>query len=144
MSITKIIRNCTFTALAISATSLATSTSANASMEPFIGEVKAVGFGFCPRGWAPAEGQILPIVENQSLFSLYGTMYGGDGRTTFALPDLRGKSIISVSSEEGASFRQGQTAGEKAEGKSYGEAKDAQFLTLKWCVALRGIFPSRN
>jgi len=62
--------------------------------EPFIGEIKAVGFNFCPRGWAEADGQLLAIAQNQALFSLYGTIYGGDGRTTFALPDLRGRVPI--------------------------------------------------
>ena len=59
--------------------------------EPFLGEIRLVGFNFAPRGWAFCEGQILQINENQSLYSLLGTTYGGDGRTTFALPDLRGR-----------------------------------------------------
>lgn len=60
-------------------------------MEPFLGQITLFGFNFTPRGWAPCEGQLLPINQNQSLFSLLGTTYGGDGRTTFALPDLRGR-----------------------------------------------------
>lgn len=59
--------------------------------EPFIGEIKIVGFNFPPRSWADCDGQLLPIAQNTALFSLLGTMYGGDGRTTFALPDLRGR-----------------------------------------------------
>lgn len=59
--------------------------------EPFLGEVRMFGFNFPPRGWAFCEGQLLPISQNQSLYSLLGTTYGGDGRTTFALPDLRGR-----------------------------------------------------
>ncbi len=59
--------------------------------EPFLAEVRMFGFNFAPRGWALCDGQILPINQNQSLFSLLGTTYGGDGRTTFALPDLRGR-----------------------------------------------------
>ncbi len=62
--------------------------------EPFLAEVKLVGFNFAPRGWAFCDGQILPINQNQSLYSLLGTTYGGDGRTTFALPDLRGRAPI--------------------------------------------------
>jgi microcystin-dependent protein len=62
--------------------------------EPFLAEVKIVGFNFAPRGWAQCDGQILPIAQNQSLFSLLGTTYGGDGRTTFALPDLRGRAPL--------------------------------------------------
>jgi microcystin-dependent protein len=57
--------------------------------EPFLAEIRIVGFNFAPRGWAFCDGQILPINQNQSLYSLLGTTYGGDGRTTFALPDLR-------------------------------------------------------
>jgi len=59
--------------------------------EPFIGEIKMVGFNFAPRGWALCDGQLLPISQNTALFSLLGTTYGGDGRTTFGLPDLRGR-----------------------------------------------------
>ncbi|MDP0491846.1 MAG: tail fiber protein [Verrucomicrobiota bacterium JB023] len=59
--------------------------------EPFLGEIRLVGFNFAPRGWALCDGQILPISQYSALFSLLGTMYGGDGRTSFALPDLRGR-----------------------------------------------------
>jgi microcystin-dependent protein len=62
--------------------------------EPFLAEIKMVGFNFAPRGWAFCDGQILPINQNQSLYSLLGTTYGGDGRTTFALPGLRGRAPI--------------------------------------------------
>ena len=64
--------------------------------EPFLAEVKIIGFNFPPRGWAFCDGQLLPIQQNQSLYSLLGTIYGGDGRTTFALPDLRGRVPIHV------------------------------------------------
>ena len=59
--------------------------------EPFLAEIRPFGFNFAPRGWAHCDGQILPINQNQSLFSLLGTTYGGDGRTTFGLPDLRSR-----------------------------------------------------
>lgn len=62
--------------------------------DPYIGEVMWTGANFCPRGWAEASGQILAISDNNALFALYGTTYGGDGRTTFALPDLRGRSAV--------------------------------------------------
>ena len=75
--------------------------------EPFLGEIRAFGFGFAPRGWAACDGQILPIVQNQSLYSLLGTTYGGDGRTTFALPDLRGRVPI----DAGPTHAQGSTGG---------------------------------
>jgi len=77
-------------AASLAATSLSWSHLASAS-EPFIGEIKIVGFNFAPRGYAKCDGQLLPISSNTALFSLLGTMYGGDGRTTFALPDLRGR-----------------------------------------------------
>ena len=62
--------------------------------EPYLGEIRWVGFNFAPRGWAKCDGQLLPINLNTGLFSLLGTTYGGDGRTTFALPDVRGRSMI--------------------------------------------------
>jgi len=61
------------------------------AQEGFLGEIRMVGFTFCPRGWAETNGQLLSIAQNTALFSLLGTTYGGDGRTTFALPDLRGR-----------------------------------------------------
>ncbi|GJM09628.1 MAG: tail Collar domain-containing protein [Lysobacteraceae bacterium] len=64
--------------------------------EPFLAEIRIVGFNFPPRGWAFCDGQILPISQNQSLYSLLGTNYGGDGRTSFALPDLRSRTPIHV------------------------------------------------
>jgi microcystin-dependent protein len=64
--------------------------------EPFLAEIRIVGFNFPPRGWAFCDGQILPINQNQSLYSLLGTTYGGDGRTSFALPDLRGRVPVHV------------------------------------------------
>lgn len=77
--------------------------------EPFLAEVRMVGFNFAPRGWAFCDGQILPINQNQSLYSLLGTTYGGDGRTSFALPDLRGRTPIHV----GEGHREGQKSGEE-------------------------------
>ena len=80
--------------------------------EPFLAEVKIVGFNFAPRGWAFCDGQILPINQNQSLYSLLGTTYGGDGRTSFALPDLRGRMPIHVGSSNGtASHGLGEKGG---------------------------------
>ena len=82
--------------------------------EPFLAEVRMVGFNFAPRGWAFCDGQILPINQNQSLYSLLGTTYGGDGRTSFALPDLRGRTPIHVGvSNGGDSHTLGQKSGEE-------------------------------
>jgi microcystin-dependent protein len=78
--------------------------------EPFLSEVRMFGFNFAPRGWALCDGQILPIQQNQSLYSLLGTTYGGDGRTTFGLPDLRGRTPIHFDS----TFRLGQKSGEES------------------------------
>lgn len=58
---------------------------------PFLGEIRAMSFGFAPKGWAQCNGQLLPINQNQALFAILGTTYGGDGRVNFALPDLRGR-----------------------------------------------------
>ena len=65
-------------------------------MEPFLGEIRMIGFSFNPRGWAKCDGGMLSINQNQALFMLLGDRYGGDGRTTFALPDLRGRTPISM------------------------------------------------
>jgi len=81
--------------------------------EPFLAEVRIVGFNFAPRGWAFCDGQILPINQNQSLYSLLGTTYGGDGRTSFALPDLRGRTPIHRGSSNGTNHALGQKGGEE-------------------------------
>ncbi len=81
-------------------------------MEPYIGQIQAFGFNFAPVGWAQCNGQLLPIAQYQALFSLLGTTYGGDGQTTFALPDLRGRSIVHYGSGPGLSPVQlGQNGG---------------------------------
>lgn len=77
---------------------------------PFMGELRWISFNFNPKGWALANGQFLPINQNQALFSLFGTTYGGNGQTTFALPDLRGRVSISF----GDGFTQGEKGGEYA------------------------------
>src|SRR5437868_15482591 len=74
--------------------------------EPFLSEIRIMSFVFAPKGWALCNGQLLPINQNQALFSLLGTTYGGDGRVNFALPDLRGEVPIHTGN--------GHTLGEKA------------------------------
>ena len=74
--------------------------------QPFLSEIRIFSFGFAPKSWAMCNGQLLPINQNQALFSLLGTTYGGNGQTTFALPDLRGSIPIHTG--------QGHTLGEKA------------------------------
>jgi microcystin-dependent protein len=165
--------------------------------EPFLAEIRMVGFNFAPRGWAFCDGQILPINQNQSLYSLLGTTYGGEGRTTFALPDLRGRTPIHVAE----SYRQGQRGGaeqitltqaqvpnhthaaqatsdtgsapipsgnvlaDSAPSEQYhaasslvglnagtiantgagqGHENMQPYIAVNFCIALRGLFPSRN
>ena len=80
--------------------------------DPFIGQIIMFGSNFAPRGWALCDGQLLPIAQNTALFALLGTIYGGDGRTTFALPDLRGRSPVHAGNGPGLSnVRLGQRAG---------------------------------
>jgi microcystin-dependent protein len=76
---------------------------------PLMGELKLVSFNWAPQGWALCNGQFLPINQNQALFSLLGTMYGGNGQTTFALPDLRGRVPMHI----GDGFTQGQASGQE-------------------------------
>src|SRR5947209_1828780 len=78
--------------------------------EPFLSEIKLVSFNFPPKGWSFCNGQLLPINQNQALFSLLGTTYGGNGQTNFALPNLQGRVPIMFSGAAG--FTQGQTGGE--------------------------------
>jgi microcystin-dependent protein len=80
--------------------------------EPFLGSIILFGGNFAPRGWAMCNGQILPISQNTALFSLLGTTYGGNGQTTFALPDLRGRAPIGFNQGPGLSLYQlGETGG---------------------------------
>ncbi len=162
-------------------------------MEPYLSQIMPVGFNFAPRGFALCDGQMLAISQNQSLFSLLGTMYGGDGRTSFALPDLRGRAPMGLSS----SHPQGQIGGAETvtlsigeipshnhtmhvdnelktlpaanhvpanrflygtgtpdfslnsaviglTGGSQGHENRPPYLAINWCIALQGIFPSRN
>lgn len=166
--------------------------------EPFLSEIRLMSFVFPPRGWALCNGQLLPINQNQGLFSLLGTTYGGDGRVNFGLPDLRGRVPIHV----GSGHTLGEKAGEQAHtltsaempththtlnasgvsatatipttahhiatapgfeayrpasslvamgngtvtntGGSQAHLNMQPFLTLSFCIALQGIFPSQT
>jgi microcystin-dependent protein len=85
--------------------------------EPFLSEIRIMSFVFAPKGWALCNGQLLPINQNQALFSLLGTTFGGDGRVNFALPDLRGRTPIHV----GSGHTLGERGGEQAHTLSIAE-----------------------
>ena len=85
--------------------------------EPFLSEIRIMSFGFPPKGWATCDGQLLPINQNQGLFSLLGTTYGGDGRVNFALPNLQGRTPIHM----GASNSLGERGGEQSHTLSISE-----------------------
>ena len=164
--------------------------------DPFLGEIRIFSFNHAPKSWAMCNGQLLPINQNQALFSLLGTMYGGNGQTTFALPNLQGRVPMHV----GGGRTQGEAGGEDAHtvsvsempthahqlsgseltgnapvpggnvfasnvnalygppsnlvamrptvvstvGGSQAHENRQPFLTLTCCIALQGIFPSRN
>ncbi len=81
-------------------------------MDPFLGEIRLFAGNFAPIGWALCQGQLLPIAQNTALFSIIGTTYGGDGIRTFALPDLRGRVVVSFGQGQGLSpYQQGQVGG---------------------------------
>src|SRR5881628_2904372 len=85
--------------------------------EPFLSEIRIMSFNFPPKGWALCDGQLLPINQNQALFSLLGTTYGGDGRVNFGLPDLRGRAPI----HEGSGHTLGERGGEQGHTLSISE-----------------------
>lgn len=83
--------------------------------DPFLGEIRMVGFTFAPYGWAMCQGQVMSISQNQALFSLFGTTYGGNGQTTFGLPDLRSRSPVGTGTGLGLSpIEPGDQGGEEA------------------------------
>ena len=111
------------------------------SQDAMIGEIKLFAGNFAPRGWAFCEGQLLPISQNSALFSILGTQYGGDGRTTFALPDLRDAVPISASNTRkqgsvvnGANFKIDNTQ----------SSTTVKTVSLRYIIALYGVYPSRN
>ncbi|MEQ3650269.1 tail fiber protein [Hyphomonas sp.] len=133
---------------------------AHAGPDAYLGEIMTVGFNFCPRGTLEADGRLLPINENTALFSLLGTLYGGDGRTTFALPDLRGRVVVGAGQGPGLTERQqGARGGTESNiagpalahdgaanplGDSTSGNNMPPWLALKHCVVTQGIYPSRS
>jgi microcystin-dependent protein len=127
-------------------------------MEPLLGEIKLFAGNFAPRGWALCDGQLLPINQNTALFSILGTTYGGDGRTTFALPDLRGRFPLHAGAGPDLTRRElGERGGRetadtdhavKADRIGFGSGDAGiptvpPFLGLNFIIALEGVFPSR-
>ncbi|MFK8033872.1 MAG: phage tail protein [Hyphomicrobiales bacterium] len=121
---------------------------AGVSAEPFVGQVMITASSFCPRGWVEANGQLIAISSNEALFSLYGTTYGGDGRTSFGLPDLRGRIAIHKGEGPGLLPRElGSSAGSDFVSITEGNKETyagPPSLALLYCVAYVGIYPSRN
>jgi microcystin-dependent protein len=110
--------------------------------DPFLGEIRLVAFDFVPPGWARCDGQVLPINQNVALFSLLGTAYGGDGKATFALPDLRGRAPLHAGP--------GQPVGQRSPDPPavhpapQGQPAGPPTLTLTYIIALQGAFPPRS
>ena len=124
---------------------------------PMIGQIIPVAFGWAPVGWAKCEGQLLAISQHEALFAILGNTYGGDGRTTFALPDLRGRVIIGPGQGPGLSYRKSGDKGGSEIGGSTGTGNLINggmatsgvdnmqpFNTVTYIIALEGIFPPRN
>ena len=123
--------------------------------EPFLGEIRMFAFDFAPRGWAPCDGRLLPINQNQALFSLLGNMYGGNGTTTFALPDLQSRVPINQGHGAGlSSYVVGQAGGTEtvklsgsdmlgAVGGGQLHSNVQPYLAVNFCIAMVGFFPAR-
>lgn len=110
------------------------------AQDAMLAEVKLFAGNFAPRGWAFCDGQLMDISTNSALFSILGTMYGGDGRTTFGLPDLRGRVPVGVGTAPGLDqVKPGQKAANGGEG-----TKGQPTLGMHYIIATQGIYPSRN
>ena len=109
-----------------------------AMVEAYVGEIRLFAGNFAPRGWAFCEGQLLPIEPNTTLYALLGTTYGGDGRNTFALPDLRGRVPIHPS-RGGIGQRAGGAGVAKGE-----DVNTTSTLALNYIICLQGVFPDRD
>ncbi|MBI5295746.1 MAG: phage tail protein [Chloroflexi bacterium] len=108
--------------------------------EPFLSEIRIMSFNFAPKGWALCNGQLLPINQNQALFSLLGTTFGGDGRVNFALPDLRARTPIHV----GSGHTLGERGGEQAHTLSISELPTHMHVASGSTSAATAIIPSTS
>ncbi|MEO0861912.1 MAG: tail fiber protein [Pseudomonadota bacterium] len=123
-------------------------------MDPFIGQITIFAGNFAPRGWAFCDGQLMPIDQNTSLFSILGTSFGGNGTSTFALPDLRGCVPMHPGHGAGLTPRTlGQRVGVDAKEMNLERTEDGQTadqpaphssVCVNFIIALEGIYPSRN
>ncbi|WP_020209074.1 phage tail protein [Gilvimarinus chinensis] len=116
-------------------------------VEPFVGEISMFGGNFEPRGWAFCNGRLLAISEHSALFSILGTIYGGDGRTSFALPDLRGRAPVGMGQGNGLQYiKQGQLAGTESVQITQSELPSHQLSAtqLKATVAIPATTSSEN
>lgn len=141
MSILRAIKSSLLALSLASTVGLSSAQAESVNVDRYLGEVFMVGFTFCPRGTTEAKGQMMPIRDYQALFSLYGTTYGGDGRTTFALPNLQGSAPIGFGNYTGLpTYYQG------AQGIIKSSEGDPQLrsLAMRYCVVLDGFFPARN
>lgn len=116
---------------------------------PFLGEIKLFAGTFVPVGWAPCDGQLLPIASNSALFSVIGTSYGGDGRTTFAVPDLRGRVAVhgaNVGATGGADALGAVevAAGTGATAAAAGASNLQPYLAMQYLIATTGTYPTRG
>lgn len=107
---------------------------------PYLAEIRIVSFNFAPRGWAFCDGQLLPINQNQALFALLGTTYGGNGQTNFGLPNLRGRAPI----HRGGAFVQGQSAGAESHTLSASEIPAHTHLLQGRATAATSPVPTAN
>lgn len=110
-------------------------------MEGTIGEVRLFAGFFTPRNWLPCEGQLLEVMKHQSLYSVIGTIYGGDGRTTFALPDLRGRTAVGLGAGPGLNPVQ---EGEKTSGIEGSVGSTGAGQAIRYVICASGIYPSRD
>src|SRR6185503_5462462 len=107
---------------------------------PFLGEIKIISWNFPPKGWAFCNGQFLPINQNQALFSILGTTYGGNGQTTFALPDFRGRAPYHF--DFGATMNLGQAGGEQAHTLSQSEMPAHNHIPMASNTSGNLVFPA--
>ncbi len=129
----------------IAITMTATSPAQANDGEQYVGEIKFFAGNFAPRGWAFCDGQLLPVASHDALFSLLGTIYGGDGRTTFALPDMRGRMPVHQGTGPGLEqFQIGARNGGDTVAAGEGDGHTSATVGLNCIISLVGIYPSRH